>query len=345
MEGLDAPADKCRVSIALINFSKATKATAHPVDCVYIAASIHDARYTRICVASVRFFYPTIPVRLLIGGPLRRGLENELHSYYDVEAADLPRGDYGWGFVKLEPLFGPSGERFLVMDSDTVFTGPVLNLWKQSDAPFLVDDEQQSDADTRRLYYDWEKVRSIDPMASPPRFVFNSGQWFGTAGVLTRDDFAPWLEWTMPRTLRHPKHFMPGDQGILNYVLNQKVVLHGLRVERRKIMRWPGHSMHGLDAERVSKRAAEPIVVHWAGMKKARHGRMVGADLLAHFEKEYYRRLSAGGVLRFYAGCADVSSQWLRGIRVWLELAFRNKVVPRLFGSAGTSPLNSPKKN
>ena len=239
------------------------------IDCIYIAASARDARYTRICVASVRYFYPEVPIRLLVGGRLQRGLADELQQYWDVGTADLPRGDYGWGFVKLEPLFGPPGEKFLVLDSDTVLTGPVLDVWSESRAPFLVDDEKQSEADTKRLYYDWEKVRQIDPNARPPQFVFNSGQWFGTAGVLTRDDFAPWVEWTMPRRLRHPEHFMPGDQGILNYVLNQKAAIDGLRVERRQIMRWPGHSMEGLDAETVSKRAAAPRVVHWAGVKKS----------------------------------------------------------------------------
>jgi hypothetical protein len=150
--------------------------------------------------------YPEIPVRLLVGGRLQRGLADELHKYWDVETADLPiRGDYGWGFVKLEALFAPRNERFLVLDSDTVLAGPVLALWNESGAPFLVDDQKQSGDDTKRLYYAWEKVRTLDPSAQQPEFVFNSGQWFGTAGVVTRDDFEPWLAWTMPRKLRHPE--------------------------------------------------------------------------------------------------------------------------------------------
>ena len=181
-------------------------------------------------------------------------------------------GDYGWGFVKLEVLFGPPGEKFLVLDSDTVLAGPVLDMWNEDGAPFLGDDEKQSDDDKNRLYYDWEKVRKIDPSAQPPEFVFNSGQWFGTAGVLTRDDFEPWLEWAIPRKLRHPELFMPGEQGILNYILNRKAALEGLRVQRKRIMRWPGHSMDGLDAESISKRTAPPLVIHWAGMKKTACG-------------------------------------------------------------------------
>jgi hypothetical protein len=97
-------------------------------DCIYIAACARDARLTRICVASIRYFYPDIPIRILAGGPLQSGLAEELHRYWGVELVDLPRGDYGWGLVKIEPLFGPAGQRFLVMDVDTVFTGRVLDI-------------------------------------------------------------------------------------------------------------------------------------------------------------------------------------------------------------------------
>jgi hypothetical protein len=322
MERLDALENQSRVGRTLRNLENL-------VDRVYICASTLDSRYTRICVASIRYFYPDVPIRLLVGGHLQRGLADEVQRHWDVGTADLPRGDYGWGFVKLEPLFGQPGEKFLVLDSDTVLTGEVLDIWNESPASFLVDDEEQSEADTKRLYYDWEKVRKIDPNARPPRFVFNSGQWFGTAGVLTRDDFAPWVEWTLPRKLRHPKLFMPGDQGILNYVLNQKAEIDGLLVERRQIMRWPAHSMAGLNAETVSKRSAEPRIVHWAGVKKARQGDMIGGDLLAYFERVYYQRLPVGEAQRCFAACRDVLSHSLVGAKVRVKLASRKLAAIR----------------
>ena len=112
------------------------------IDCVYIAASALDARFTRTCVASVRCSYPGIPIRLLPGGRLQPPLGHELRRYWDVRAAGIPRANYGWGRVKLEPLFGPPCERFLVLDSDTVLTGPVLDDWHDAGAPFLVDPER-----------------------------------------------------------------------------------------------------------------------------------------------------------------------------------------------------------
>jgi hypothetical protein len=291
------------------------------LDCIYVTASSRDARFTRSCVASIRYFYPEAAVKLLVGGRLESGLAEEMQQFWNVSIADFPHGDYGWGFVKLEPLFGSPGERFLVLDSDTVFAGPVLGEWQASRATFLVDRETQSESDTRRLYYDWQKVREVDPDAQPPRFVFNSGQWFGTAGVLRRDDFAPWLEWTMPRRLRYPQIFMlGGDQGILNYVLNQKAALDGLSVETAKIMHWPRRGISSPNAESVMTRTSPPVVIHWAGLKKARLQDMPAGDLLGFFEELYYGRLPGGKARRQFAACRYVFSNRYHAASMHLKL-------------------------
>jgi len=274
-------------------------------------------------VASIRYFYPEIPIRLLAGDILQRGLAEELKRYWGVELVDLPKGDYGWGLVKLEPLFGPRGQSFLVMDVDTVLTGRLLDIRAESGAPFFVDDERQSDADFKRLYYDWDKLREIDPRVQPATAAFNVGQWFGTAGLVKREEFDLWVEWTLPRRLRYPEYFMGGDQGVMNYVILQKEASEGLRIERRTIMRWPGDSMDGLDVESVAKGTAPPLVIHWAGMKKTFLRDMVGADLLVFFETFYYQRLPAGKFRRVLAICYSVWLQWKHFIWVRTELTYR----------------------
>ncbi len=300
------------------------------VDCIYLAACSRDARLTRICVASIRYFYPDIPIRLLAGDILQRGLAEELKRYWNVDLVDLPPGDYGWGLVKLEPLFGPAGESFLVMDVDTVFTGRVLDIRAESDAPFFVDDEQLSDADFKRLYYDWDKLREIDPKVQSARTAFNVGQWFGTAGLVKREEFDRWVDWTLPRRLRYPEFFMGGDQGVMNYVILQKEAFEGLRIERRTIMRWPGNSMDGLDVQNVSKGTAPPLVIHWAGMKSTFLRNMVGADLLVFFERYYYQRLPAGELRRILANFYHVWLQWKHFIWVRMKLAYRKWIAPAI---------------
>lgn len=299
------------------------------IDCVYIAASARDARYTRICVASVRYFYPEVPIRLLVGGHLMRGLADELQRYWDVGAADLPAGDYGWGFVKLEPLFGPPGERFLVMDSDTVMTGPVLELAARHDEDLIVDDENQSLEGAKTIYYDFERAAEEGSSVPDPAFLFNTGQWFGRSGMLSRGDFGGLVQWSFPPRLVNPRVFKNGEQGVFNFVANEQVRLGKIRVARVPLMRWPGHGMGGLDSETVSKHAATPRIVHWAGLKKARQRDMIGADLLAYFENAYYQRLPAGEARRLFVGSREALSHWLLSAQVRVKLASRKLAARR----------------
>jgi hypothetical protein len=293
------------------------------VDCIYLAACARDARLTRICVASIRYFYPNVPIRVLAGDILQSGLAEELRKYWDVGLVDLPVGDYGWGMVKIEPLFGPPGQRFLVLDVDTVFTGCVLDVRAKSHAQFFVDDEKLSDADFKRLFYDWTELAKIDPNVQCARAAFNVGQWFGTAGIVAREEFDPWIEWTMPRRLRYPDLFMGGDQGVVNCVILKKEALKLLSVERRTIMRWPGNGMHDLDVESVATGTAPPLVVHWAGMKATFLRNMVGGDLLKFFEDYYYARLPARRVRRLLALWRHVWLHWSFEVGRRMRLRYR----------------------
>lgn len=298
------------------------------VDCIYVAAVPRDARLVRTCLASIRHFHPDVPIRLLAGAPMPRRLIGEWRRACGVVPAAIAPGHYGWGFVKLEPLFGPPGERFLVLDSDTVLTGPVLDLWND-DSDFVVDDETLPEADSKRLYYDWERLSASDPAVVPAHRAFNSGQWFGTAGLVRREAFDPWLEWSMPRRARHPQFFMGGEQGVLNYVLLGMEARGEIRIARRTLLRWPGHSMAGLSAEAVARGAAPALVVHWAGMKKMRLGAMVGGDLLRHFERRYYERMPAGRPRRFVDILVHFVTHCRDFVAVRVRLGWRKRVLAR----------------
>jgi hypothetical protein len=243
-------------------------------------------------VASVRYFYPKIPIKLLVGGALQGGLAAELTRYWHVDMANVPSGEYGWGFVKLEPLFGPRGERFIVLDSDTAMSGPVLEMWQDHETPFVVDDELQPEKEQKQLYYDWTIASDLQPRVPAPHFLFNTGQWFGTAGVLDRHEFTPWLRWTMPRSVRDGSVLKQGEQGVFNLVLNLRVEGGTLRVARRDLLIWPGRTMKGVSVQTIEKGTAPPMIVHWAGLKKRRMSEMIGADVLFFFERYYYSRMN-----------------------------------------------------
>lgn len=306
--------------------------TSCPVDVIYLAACSRDARLTRICLASIRYFYPDMPIRILAGDILQRGLARELKKHWNVDVADLPVGDFGWGFVKLEPLFGPKGQRFMVCDVDTAFTGRVLEERAKSDAPFWVDNEHLSDDDFKRLYFDWEKLASLDPDVQSAQRAFNVGQWFGEAGLVERDEFDDWLEWTLPRRLKYPDVFMGGDQGVMNYVVLKKEAFAGLRIDRVELMRWPGHGMDDLSPEAVRNGTAPARVIHWAGMKAIFLHNTVGGDLLQFYEDFYYSRMPLGRIRRRLALWRHVWVHWRFNTFRPFRLAFgkwRDRIAPQ----------------
>lgn len=290
------------------------------VDVIYVAASRRDGRFTRICVSSIRFFYPTVPIRILVGGPLQPGLADELRQYWGAELANFPRLDYGWGFVKLEPLFAPPGEQFLMLDSDTIMTGPVLDLAAELEADLIVDHEVQVPDRGREIYYDPSQATEHGMPMREADFLFNTGQWFGKTGILKREDFAGLIHWDEPRRLVYPIAFKNGDQGVLNYVVNELVRAGRINVARTALMTWPGNGLEGFDVEAVESGRAPARVVHWAGFKKARLLEMPGADLLCFFERTYYARLPAGPARCRCAAAGHVCSAWMEKFRLRARL-------------------------
>ncbi len=271
------------------------------VDVVYVATSANDGRATRICVASIRAVYPAIPVRLLLGGRVAPSRLRELRDVWDAHpASGVPPGEYGWGFVKLEPLFGPPGERFLVLDSDTAMLGPMLD--GLPDAPFVVDREVQTEDETRRLYYDWHLAGD----AAPPAFVFNTGQWVGTAGLLDRAEVAARLAPGPPPAVLDPQAFRQGEQGLLNFVLNRAARRNPALVARHPLMRWPGFDTADVSVADVALGSASPHrqAMHWAGFKGSRLGDLPRADLLRHFERRHYAK-HGGSPLRQLRAARD----------------------------------------
>jgi hypothetical protein len=270
------------------------------VDTIYITASDYDGRFARICVASVRYWHPDAHISLLAGGAVNAELVKELDQYWGVETADIPKGNYGWGFVKLEPLFDSTGQKFLVLDSDTVMTGPVLECLDNRGAQFIVDNEDQTASRAKQIYWDPEEAAKakIDLPRCP--VYFNTGQWVGTSGIIGRADFEPFLEWTLPRKLKYPQIFKNGEQGILNYIVNNLHNSGRVSLDRIPLMIWPGVSAEGMNQGLLEGRfdGQEGRIVHWAGLKNPKFESLPGWALLQHFEQLYYARIPGGEDLR-----------------------------------------------
>lgn len=283
------------------------------IDRVYIAVHRGDLRLTRICVASVRRWYPHIPIYLLKDEVNGAFSTKEIEETWDVRLWNTPQRSFGWGFIKLEPLFHEERVRYLILDSDIVFLGKVIDALEEFDSDFVVQEELQPSHDVPNLYFDATKIRmSLNPAITAPAFTFNSGQYVATSGLVNREDFGDLVVWSEPRRIRYRGMFNLGDQGVLNYVLLQKVAACALTVARTPFMKWGREEVSTFDVAKLDSDSPYPFVIHWAGLKKLRLRRMLRADILRHFEQAYYSRVAYGRTRHWARLIHDETERWAR---------------------------------
>ncbi|MEI8340178.1 MAG: hypothetical protein WCH43_01425 [Verrucomicrobiota bacterium] len=269
------------------------------IDIIYAACYKYDLRYTRILVASIRQWYPDIPICLIKDRFYGDFDTTEIEKIWGATVLKTEFTCYSWGFSKFTPLFLPAGQRFLVLDSDIVFTGPVLQLLESHDADFIVQREEPSPAFIESNYLNLEKLAELDPGFVFPGFTFNTGQWVGTSGLLSPADFEPELEWiNRPRT-RHPEVFKFGEQGLFNYVLMKKSACAEISLDRLQFMYVPGfEDCPPVRTTELGPSSSYRFVLHWCGQKRRYLSDMALSGVLLHFERLYYSRVPFGGVKR-----------------------------------------------
>jgi hypothetical protein len=259
---------------------------------IYVAGCKRDFEFTRCCVASIRRWYPTIPISLIKDESQGSYDTAELEAVWNVGLFQTDRKLLGFGMGKLEPMFLRSLERSLIIDSDIVFIGRVLEVLEKYDEDFIVADTPNPPNEIPLHYFELDKLAVFDPDFVFPGYTFNSGQLVATAGVLAREDFEHLIRFDEPPVTLHPDIFAEGEQGMLNYVLMKKAQEGKALLRRECFMWWAGW----LDEKRVKTRELKqnspyPFLVHWAGPKRnVSFDTIRNGHLLRHFKREYDRK-------------------------------------------------------
>lgn len=264
------------------------------VSTVYINTCRRDFAFAKICIASVRYWYPNMPICLIKDTGAGNFSTTITEKKWNVKIFACERKKFGWGYGKLEPLFLKDNHSFLVLDADTVLTGPVLNNADDVSSPFLVDKEIQPAKRFNEIYYNLERISEIDNNFKYPGYSFNSGQWFGTAGIFSRRDFEVGITWTEPPNSKFPGVILKGDQSILNFVLHKYEIEKKITVQKKKIMVWPeGNAANFIDLQKIRlKKEDYPYIIHWAGMGKKKKSSLPRADIIHFYKKFYLTRLN-----------------------------------------------------
>lgn len=283
---------------------------------IYISTHKYDFMLAKICIASIRYWYPDIPIFLIkdFGSGFFNTTATE--NLWNVGIFNTERKRFGWGFGKLEPLFLHIPESFLVLDADTVLTGLVLDAVFNIDAHFIVDEEVQPEARFNEIYYNLDRISELEPGFKYPGYSFNSGQWFGTSNIISRSDFDKSLEWSEPPKPRCPEIVFNGDQAQLNFVLHLKEKLGQISVQRIKLMIWPSAgAVDIIDVSSIIKKKDDyPYVIHWAGIRSRTIKSLPRADILQFYQNFYYSKLNSWQ--RFWGECIDFYYTYEKTVKV-----------------------------
>jgi hypothetical protein len=270
------------------------------IEGVVVSSYKLDTQLTRLCVASVRFWYPDIPIWLLKDRQYGDFNTREIEKYWNVQVYPGRQKNLGWGFGKLEVITELPARRLLLIDSDIVFAGRVIDRLEKFDADLVVDKEEFDAAGVKEQFFDVEKLRRLDPQFEFPGFGFNTGQIVATTGCITKQDFDGLVDW-QKRTAMHPEIFTIGEQGLTNYRVLRKVQDGKLTLHREPFMVWPGvvaRTGH-IRVKDFTPEGRHEELIHWAGLRWGKTlEEMPRSEILLHFERVYYQRVPLGTALR-----------------------------------------------
>ena len=265
------------------------------VETVYINTYKYDFHFARICIASVRYWYPEIPIFLIKDFGAGDFDTSQAEKKWGVQIFENTRKNFGWGYGKLEALFSGTCKSFLMLDADTVLTGPVIDKIEDIEAAFIVDDEVQPKERFNEIYYNLDRIKELEGSFVYPGYSFNSGQWFGTSGILTRKDFEKSLNWSDPPCPKFPKIVFNGDQAHLNFILHWKEQLGLVTIRRIKLMVWPNsNNADFLNIVKIKDKDPDyPFIIHWAGMKASKILALPRPDILSFYQDYYYSKFDS----------------------------------------------------
>jgi hypothetical protein len=265
-----------------------------PIAHIYISGWRGDYEFTKCCVASIRNWYPEIPITLIKDRMHGDYDTTELERAFQVQLFPSPRRAHGFGFSKLEPLFLKHSSRCLILDSDIVFLGPLLSRLERFSEDFIVTYEQHPLEHIRECYYDPEKLRELSPDFVFPGYAFNTGHFVARTGLIRRNDFKEYIVFDSPPRVPRSDVFHCGEQGVLNFVLAKMQQEGRLTLAREPFTQWPpGMREDAIDLDQIRHGAGYDFLLHWAGIKQAAIQDAPLAHVLTYFQ-EIYRRKIAG---------------------------------------------------
>lgn len=278
-----------------------------PIKKIVIPCYWKDVWLARICVASIRYWYPDIQICLMKDVSSSQFDTADFESYWNVTVREYPHQPLGL-YTKLYSIIEPQRERILLLDSDTILMGPILKKLEECEEDFVVNwnrgnvplTQAEREAHATDNYHQLDALKKHFPDYELPDVFFNAGQMVVTTGILKWEDFTPYMTDTYPPEEKYPGALMCHDQGILNYLLTTMNRKGHLTLGSCPFVQWAHHreEMQALELEKLQSKEGYPFLIHWVGFKDFYKARYERGDLLGFFEDMYYARIPQGNWIR-----------------------------------------------
>jgi glycosyltransferase involved in cell wall biosynthesis len=275
---------------------------------IVVCCNKKDFFLARICIASIRYYYPSIIIELIKDPGNGKFNSVELEKLMKVKNVDLKIKKLGWSGAKFHYLYqAAKGKKVLMLDADIVFIGPFLERLLPAIAKndYVVSIERLSSPDrewSRITYFDIDAVEATYPQYKYPGFFFNAGQIFLTVGTINKSDLSEFFDPYQYPFWQKPYLFPMVDQSVYNYVLPVLESQDKIKVGKENFMIWAkSENAAGVSLKQLSERSLLAGVIHWAGCDRTRNvSKMVNGHILLYFENYYYECLKGGRMLYLF---------------------------------------------
>lgn len=276
---------------------------------IVIAVNKNDIWFCRICVASIRYFYPEVEIFLLKDELNGKFSTKEIEKNWKVQLIEFPVKKFGWSAAKMHFYCDHrfSAQKFLVIDSDIVFIGKLLDeqFVKDFKSDVFVSEENHSDYKTKwfiNTYYNYEIIKSFDPEFEYPGFTFNCGQLFCRGNFILKNAVSEYFDFNGIPSWKRTDIFPMVDQSLFNYLLPKLSQSGELKIGRENYMIWS--EALGLVNEiailDIMEGKKYPYLIHWAGaLRTPLLVKMTRSDILIFFEDYYYSKITLSKIIRF----------------------------------------------
>ncbi|MFC4261277.1 hypothetical protein ACFOWM_00175 [Ferruginibacter yonginensis] len=291
---------------------------------IAITVNKTDVWFCKICVASIRYYYPDVPIYLIKDELNGAFSTQEIERYWQVSLIQFEAKNFGWAAAKIFFLTDErfKGEQFLVIDADIVFTGKLLDVLMPlaNKADLVVSPEPTEDptADwVKKTYFDMGVVNATFPQYQYPGYFFNTGQLVVTIGCMPKADISYFFDFDGYPHWKRLQDFPLVDQSMLNVLVpiweqSQQLVVDATT----PFMLWSEAAVtQTLTLAGVKEGKSHPQLIHWAGaLRTPQLSLMTRSDILQFFESYYYSRIPFGSITSLLRKCPVVVKNGLRSL-------------------------------